>query len=362
LGLQAQTQPDVRSASPSVAIDRFGAGAHPAPRASPEQSPEPGSYACARICKDGFMLALNPVGIDAGKFQLDAHLLSSRQRTRVTNNPAGHQQLIRLIAQANPDRVIVESTGGYETALVHALIDAQLPVALVNPLDVRHFAKAQRRLAKNDLLDAELLAHFATSVQTRLLDPACKIRHVLKQLVTRRRQLVDQCTQLRNHLEHADVPMVNESIQRSIRSTRQELKTIDTLIQEQIDAHPQLKEKQQKLLTAIGVGPAVSAVLVSELPELGTLHRRKLAALVGVAPFDDDSGTLHGRRAIRGGRHTVRAALYMATLVGVRRDPHLRAHYQQLLARGKPKKVALVACMNKRISYLNSLLRVKPEA
>jgi transposase len=351
----------VRSASPSVVIDRSEREPFRHREPFPEQSPEPGHCARARICKDGFMLALNPVGIDAGKFQLDAHLLASRHHARVDNTPDGHRQLIQLIAQAKPDRVVVESTGGYETQLVYALVDAKLPVALVNPLDVRHFAKARRLYAKNDRSDAEVLAHFATSVETRLIDPACKIRHVLKQLVTRRRQLVDQCTQLRNHLEHADVPMVRESIQRSIRSTREELKTIETLIQQQIDADPQLKEKQQKLLSAIGVGPAVSVVLVSELPELGTLHRRKLASLVGVAPFDDDSGTLHGRRVIRGGRHTVRAALYMATLVGVRRDPHLRAHYQQLLARGKPKKVALVACMNKRLSYLNSLVRGNPE-
>jgi transposase len=185
---------------------------------------------------------------------------------------------------------------------------------------------------------------------------------VLRQLITRRRQLVEQCTQLRNHLEHADVPLVVESIRRSIAATRQELGFIEENIQQQIDADPDLRQRQQTLRGAVGIGQAVSAVLVSELPELGTLHRRKLAALVGVAPFDDDSGTHHGRRAIRGGRHTVRAALYMATLVGVRRDPHLRTHYQHLLQRGKPKKVALVACMNKRLNYLNSLLRNKEDA
>ena len=153
------------------------------------------------------------------------------------------------------------------------------------------------------------------------------------------------------------MPAVAESIGRSARATRQELKHVEGLIQEQIDADPELRRRQQALRAAPGVGPAVSAVLVSELPELGTLHRRKLAALVGVAPFDDDSGDRHGKRAIRGGRTTVRCALYMATLVATRRDPHLRYYYQRLLARGKLKKVALVACMNKRLNYLNSLLR-----
>lgn len=306
-------------------------------------------------------LASNPVGVDAGKFHLDAHALSTGQRRRVANDAPGHAELLDLVARLRPDRVVVEATGGYETPLVHALLDAGVPVALVNPADVRHFARSRRQYAKNDRADAELLAAFATHVPTRPLGPSCKIRHVLKQLVTRRRQLVELCTQLRNHLEHADVPAVVESIRRSVKSTQEELAAIEALIQEQIDADPALKEKQQKLLSAVGVGKAVSAVLVSELPELGTLHRSKLAALVGVAPFDDDSGTLRGRRSIRGGRHTVRTALYMATLVAVRHDPHLRAHYLQLLERGKAKKLALVACMNKRLNYLNSLVRVKTE-
>jgi transposase len=183
------------------------------------------------------------------------------------------------------------------------------------------------------------------------------MQRVLKELITHRRQLIELCTRLRNHQEHATVPEVIDSIQRSISHVRAEIADIERLIQGHIDADANLKDRQQRLLEAIGVGPAVSRILVSELPELGTLHRRKLAALVGVAPFNDDSGAHHGRRSIRGGRSTVRAALYMATLVGVRRDPVLREHYLQLLARGKPKKLALVACMNKRLAYLNSLLR-----
>jgi transposase len=307
------------------------------------------------------MLATTSVGIDVAKRHLDLYLFPHGQRLRVANDAAGHAELIGWLAPAAPQRVVVESTGGYERPLLFALVDAGQPATLVNPADVRQFARASRRQAKNDRLDARLLAEFATRIDTPLLDPACKIRHVLKQLVARRRQLVDDCVRLRNHLEHADVPVVRESIGRSITGVRAEVAVIETEIQKEIDADPALRRRQEVLLGVVGVGRAVSAVLVSELPELGALHRSKLAALVGVAPFDDDSGAQRGRRSIRGGRHTVRAALYMATLVACRHDPYARAHYQRLLANGKPKKVALVACMNKRLNYLNSLLR-KPHA
>jgi transposase len=319
----------------------------------PARAPAPASVAAS----SSPVLASTSVGIDVSKRHLDVHVLPSEQSFRLPNDPDGHRDLIERLVPLVPDRIILEATGGYEAALLHALVDVSLPAVLVNPQNVRRFARVCGTHAKNDRKDARTQAEFGRRIPTRVVDPGCKIRHVLKQLVTRRRQLVDQCTQLRNHLEHADVPMVIESINRSIKSTREELKTIEKLIQERIDADPDLKQKQEKLLKAVGVGPAVSAVLVSELPELGTLHRRKLAALVGVAPFDNDSGGHHGKRSIRGGRHTVRAALYMATLVGIRHDEHLAAHYRQLLARGKPKKVALIACMNKRLSYLNGLAR-----
>jgi transposase len=189
------------------------------------------------------------------------------------------------------------------------------------------------------------------------VSPCCKIREVLRELVTLRRQLVDQHTRLQNQLEHVTVPMVIDSIQRSIQSLKQELKAVQKHIQQQIDSDPALKQKQQKLRAAVGVGQIVSTVLVTELPELGTLHRNRIAALVGVAPYDDDSGQHRGKRAIYGGRSTVRSALYMATLVAIQRDQHTQDYYQRLLQRGKPKKVAIVACMHKRLNYFNSLIR-----
>jgi transposase len=303
------------------------------------------------------MLLTSSAGVDVAKAHLDVHLLPDGKRLRVPNTSDGHKRLIEFVTPISPGRVVVESTGGYENHLVFALLGAGLSVARVCPADVRHFARSRRQLAKNDKIDARVIAEFALHTPTRPLDPACKIRHVLQQLVTLRRQLIDQCVRLRNQLEHADVPMVIESIERSMKANREELKTVEGHIQAHINADEQLRSRQEALQKAIGVGPAVSAVLVSELPELGTLHRKKLASLVGVAPFDNDSGEHRGKRSIRGGRTTVRCALYMATLVAVRRDPHLRDHYQSLLARGKLKKVALVACMNKRLCYLNSLVR-----
>jgi transposase len=303
------------------------------------------------------MYATVSAGIDVAKTHLDVHLLPDNKGLRVGNNPAGHRQLLRFISPAKPDRVVIESTGGYERAMLFSLLDAGFPTALVNPTDVRAFARGSHILAKSDRQDAKLLAQFGCCVKTRPLDQSCKMLHVLKQLVALRRQLVDQRTRLRNQLEHADVSMVAELIQRSIKAVADELKHVEKLIQQQIDADPALLRRQKTLQGAVGVGPTVSAVLVSELPELGTLHRRKIAALVGVAPYIDQSGQSDVKRSIKGGRPTVRAALYMATLVAIRRDPVAKAHYQRLIAAGKPKKVAIVACMNKRINYFNSLLR-----
>jgi len=303
------------------------------------------------------MYANSSVGIDVAKAHLDVHLLPAGSRLRVSNDPAGHRQLLGLIGPARPERVIVESTGGYERPVLFHLVDHGFPAALVNPADVRSFARGARIWAKSDRQDAWLLAEFGRRVATRVVDPSCKMLHVLRQLVALRRQLVCQRTRLRNQLEHADAVVVRQSIQRSIKSVEEERKQVQKLIQQQIDADPRLAERQKKLQAAAGIGQVVSAVLVSELPELGTLHRRKLAALVGVAPFDNQSGQADLKRSIKGGRATVRGALYMATLVAIRRDPLVKAQYQRLVGNGKPKKVAIVACMNKRLCYLNSLVR-----
>ena len=280
---------------------------------------------------------------------------------QVSNDRCGVRSLLtRLLDQPQrPALVVVEATGGYERPLVHALLAAGLPVARVNPLHVRRFAQSRGVLAKTDAVDAAVLADFARLNADRLrpLRPCGDNAGMLRELVARRRQLVEQCVANQSQLEHATLAAVRQSVDRTIKHLRQEIAAIETQIQQVIDADEHLAARQRTLSTVPGVGPRVSRVLVSELPELGELDRRQIAALVGVAPFNDDSGSHRGRRHIRGGRGTVRAALYMATLVATRHDPVIKAYYQHLQANGKPKKVALVACMRKRLNYFTSLLR-----
>src|SRR5208282_6023920 len=292
------------------------------------------------------------VGVDVAKATLDVFWRPA-MRLKVVNSPAGRAGLLRRLQAVDVDRVVVESTGGYERDLLSELLEAAVPVAQVNPRIVRDFARSYNLLAKTDRIDATVLARFGEERKPRTLGPADKIRLMLQELIAARRQLVEQCTRLRNQMEHVRLKTVAESIRRSIKHVRQELLLIEAEIQRLIDQNPSLNARQKNLLQVEGVGLTVSRILVSELPELGVLDRRKLAALVGVAPFNDDSGQFQGRRAIRGGRHTVRTALYMATLTAVRRNAVLKAHYQQLLARGKPKKLALTACMRKLLTYLN---------
>lgn len=296
------------------------------------------------------------VGIDVCKQHLDVHLQPDDRSWRVDNNTQSIEQLTQQLTELKPQRVIVESTGGYERPALYGLLAAELPVALVNPRPVRDFAKAMGMLAKTDRIDARVLAMFARHVPTRVSVLPDQRQKALRQLVTRRTQLVEQIVVQRNQLEHADLPVVCESILRTVCHLQTEQAAIESMIQQLIDEDEQLKQRDNTLRSVPGVGPATARVLVTELPELGNASRRQIAALVGVAPYNDDSGSHHGARRIRGGRATVRKALYMATLVATRHNPVIREHYQHLQSQGKPKKVALVACMRKLLIYLNVLL------
>lgn len=296
------------------------------------------------------------IGIDVAKHHLDVHVHPQNQAFRVENSAGGLAVLQQQLQPLNIERIAVESTGGYERDLLTALLEMHAPVALVNPRPVRNFARGLNLLAKTDRLDARVLALFAHHVQPRLSAAIDSHRENLRELVSRRRQLVDQLTLQRNHQEHARLEAVRQSIARVREQLRTELLAIEALIQEHIDARPDLAARYQTLLTVVGVGPVTARVLVSELPELGQLDRRKLAALVGVAPFNHDSGQRQGPRHIRGGRSVVRCGLYMATLAATRHNETIRAHYLHLLGRGKPRKVALVACMRKLLNHLNALL------
>lgn len=295
------------------------------------------------------------VGVDVSKSRLD---VCFHGRSFSVPNGSGIPRLVRLLCEQRPRLVVLEASGGYENALLHALLDAQLPATRVNPLRVRRFAESCGILAKTDGIDARVLADFTRVHEQTLrpMKPLSENARMLRQLTARRRQLVEQCVANRNQREHVTFAAVRDSIDRTLTHLRQEIACVEEQMQQLIDADAILRRRQQVLEGVPGIGRRVSRVLVSELPELGELNRREIAALVGVAPFNDDSGSRRGQRHIRGGRPWVRSALYMATLVATRCDPYIRDHYKRLLSLGKPKKVALVACMRKRLNYLTTLM------
>lgn len=296
------------------------------------------------------------VGIDVCKLHLDVHLDPLNRSQRFDNTREGVAELIAWISDQRPARVVVESTGGYERTVLYGMLHAELPVAMVNPRPVRDFAKALGILAKTDRIDAKVLAQFARHVPVRLAEKPQKNQQELREMVTRRRQLVEQCVACRNQREHVTSDLVRESIKRTLDHLQTEIAALESAIAQMIDADDELRQRCRKLQSVQGVGPTTACVLVTELPELGTRPRQQIAALVGVAPFNDDSGKHRGPRHIQGGRSSVRRSLYMATLVATRRNDVIRAHYQHLQQQGKAKKVALVACMRKLLIHLNTIL------
>ena len=300
------------------------------------------------------------IGIDVAKDHLDIVVRPGGQSWRTTTDAEALTVLAQQVQAHHPQGVVLEATGGYEAAVVAALALAlaDLPVAVVNPRQVRDFAKATGRLAKTDQLDAALLAHFAEAVrpQPRPLPDAAT--QTLAALVERRRQVVAMRTAERQRLAQARIVAVRTHVQAHLVWLDAELAAVDHELRQQVEASS-LWRVQEDLLTSVpGVGPTTACVLLAEVPELGHLSSKQVAALVGVAPLNHDSGrSVHGPRRIWGGRAGVRATLYMAALVATRHNPVLRAFYQALLARGKPKKVALVACLHKLLTILNALLK-----
>ena len=273
----------------------------------------------------------------------------------VACRPAG-TSWTALNATAGIAATVDEATGGYETALVVALAAAALPVVVANPRQVHDFGKATGQLAKTDRLDAQLLALFAERVQPAPRPVPDAALQQLAALSTRRRQLVDMLTAERDRLEHAAAP-VRRELTRHIHWLKRRVTAVDRDLEDTLQQSPIWRAKENLLRSAPGVGPVVSRTLLTDLPELGQLTRKEIAALVGVAPLARDSGTLRGTRVIWGGRAPVRAVLYMGALVAAHRNPVIRAFYRRLLALGKPKKVALVACMRKLLTILNAMMR-----
>jgi transposase len=296
------------------------------------------------------------VGIDVAKDELVVATRPVLAHWVVANTAAGWAELVERLRPQAPSRVVLEATGGYETAVVAALAAAGLPVVVVNPRQVREFAKATGQLAKTDRLDAAVLALFAERVQPAVRPLSDDETAELAALVLRRRQLIEMLVAEKNRLGLAR-KAVRKDLKSHIADLERRLRITDTTLRAAIEASPVWRAKDDLLQSAPAVGTVVSLTLLAELPELGQLTRKQIAALVGVAPVARESGTMRGRRAIAGGRAAVRAALYMAALVATRVNPIIRAFYHRLLAAGKPKKVALVACMRKLLTILNAMVR-----
>jgi transposase len=295
------------------------------------------------------------VGIDVSKATLDM-ASSTGVKRRAGNDDEGIAGLVSELQTMGPKLVVLEATGGYQAAVVAALIVAKVPVAVVNPRQVRHFAKALGKLAKTDALDAAVLAHFGEAMKPEPREPVDEATLALDALLTRRRQIVEMITAEGNRLKQS-ATSVRKSIKEHINWLRHQLADINRDLDAAIRNSPAWRENDDLLRSVPGVGRVMATTVLAELPELGKLNRKQISALVGVAPLNRDSGTMRGRREIWGGRASVRAALYMATLTATKYNARIRSFYQRLCQAGKLKKVALVACMRKLLTILNAMMR-----
>ena len=296
------------------------------------------------------------VGIEVAKDRVDVAIRPGGDTWSADYDERGVSELVSCLRTVEPIAVLLEATGGLEVPLVSALAAASLPVVVVNPRQVRDFTKATGKLAKTDALDAQVLAHFTEAIRPPVRPLRDEDTQELNSLTTRRSQLMTMLVAEKNRLRRAS-HSVHSSIQSHIRWLEQELSDLDKDLQEALRSSPVWREKDNLLRSVPGVGEQLSLSLLAYLPELGTLNRKQIAVLVGVAPFNRDSGPHRGRRSVWGGRATVRSTLYMGALVASRRNPVLREFYQRLLEAGKPKKVALTACMRKLLTILNSMVR-----
>jgi transposase len=296
------------------------------------------------------------VGIDVSKDRLDVAVLGEKQTWQTKNTPHGVACLVKEMVGLQPELIVVEATGGYQRSVVEALFHAGLCVAVVNPARVRQFARASGLLAKTDKLDAFVLAEFGQRMQPKRYEGKTEAEKQLSALLVRRKQLEEMLKAEQNRLRTIS-PSVRVSVERIIALLKEEKKKLDEQIRELMREQKGWQEQSEILGSAPGVGPVTTATLLAELPELGKMDRKKIAALVGVAPMNYDSGKKRGYRKTKGGRADVRSVLYMSTLVATRYNPLIQSQYQQMLKRGKLKKVALTACMRKFLTILNAMAR-----
>jgi transposase len=299
------------------------------------------------------------VGIDVAKDRLDVHLRPAGEAFTVARDGEGIEALATRLLARKPELVVLEATGGFETVVAAGLAAAGLPVAVVNPRQIRDFARATGRLAKTDPLDAAVIAHFAEAVRPQARPVASAEAQALGELVARRRQLIGMMTAERNRRRQLTTKRLIKGIDRILAVLQAQLTELERDIGDAVRGTPAWREKEDLLVSVPGIGQKIARTLIAELPELGSLDRHQVAALVGVAPFNRDSGKWRGRRSIAGGRAVVRSALYMSVLVSIRRKLPLATVYNRLRAAGKPAKVAIVACMRKLAIILNAILRDK---
>jgi transposase len=296
------------------------------------------------------------IGIDVSKRRLDVALGVHGQLLQVGNDPAGFATLIEQLSALRPELIVLEASGGYEIALIGELVEAELPVVVVNPRQVRDFARALGRLEKTDALDARLLALFGERVRPPLRMLPDEVERELKALLARRRQVVEMLVAEQNRLGQA-FQTLQPRLRGHIDYLRKDLAGINGDLDQMLRRSPLWRAHEDLLRSVPGVGPVLCRTLLAELPELGRLGRREIAKLVGLAPLNRDSGMLRGRRTIWGGRRRVRAALYMPTMVATHKNPAIAAFYKRLLAAGKPNKVARAAAMRKLLTILNAMLK-----
>jgi transposase len=297
------------------------------------------------------------VGIDVAKDKLDLARSDNRQLLTVCNDEKGIGQIIKLLKDVAPACIVVEATGGFERPLVNLLIDAQLPVAVVNPGRVRHLAIGLNILAKSDPIDAFVLSQFARLAEPRLAQKRSANQAELDALITCRRQLVCARTDQGNCRLATPSKVARQSIDKILKALDMQIELLDRKIRELINSDDDFKNLNKVLTSAPGVGPVLASTLIGEVSELGTTDRKQIGALLGVAPFDRDSGNFKGKRSIRGGRTQVRNVLYMATVAAIRCNPVLKDFAARLAKKGKPAKVVIVACMRKLLALLNAMVR-----
>lgn len=300
------------------------------------------------------------VGVDVGKASLDVFIYEKGLHWQDENTPAGIRRVLKRLSHYRVERLVMEATGRYEFALAQAAYEKGLPVCIAKPLSIRRYAGAIEQLAKTDKIDAEVIAEYAAVVQPRVTPQKSRNLIVIKDLIVRRRQLVNLRTQEMNRLQIMGKTLAT-SCKRIIRTLDTEIGRIEKRLAEQVKQQAQWSEKHSLLKSAPGVGDTLVYTLLADLPELGELNNREISALVGVAPINRDSGKLRGKRRIRGGRATIRSVLYMATLSATQCNPVIKSYYRKLVAQGKHKKVALTACMRKFIIILNTMVKNNTE-